>query len=329
MEIINKIGYYEQAGREWYNRVDPITKITVHHTASRYTGSDDQILRSLMADHVKHDWVGLSYHYIILKNGNIYQINDLNKVTWHDTHNWDSIGVCLHGYFHPDINETPTNDQLRSLDWLLDHLCTEHPEFPADHDDVVGHRERSSTACPGNLFFPKVVEYRTNLGDVDWGSIDSWKDYFLLDPTKRLPEKVFVGLKLDRAKDFPRETSLDSIKDIWNKMVDLRDDNQQEALTEALKKAKEFEDKYTQEVADHKKTRKAFDDGLKTAQTQIQHYTEKVVPELTDERDKALTNLAKANSKIERLLDQNYTLSEAIHFLIKAIRGGAEENENS
>lgn len=171
MKIIKVIGSYRQAGRSWFKRdVGDIKKITVHHTASRATGTDENILQSIMATHVNNGWPGLAYHFIILKNGNIYQINDFTEVTWHDTHNYDSIGVCLHGYFHKDYNETPTAEQLASLKWLLDRLCTEHPEFPADHDDVVGHRERSSTACPGDFLFPKVVEYRTKLGKVNWES---------------------------------------------------------------------------------------------------------------------------------------------------------------
>lgn len=171
MEIINKIGKYIQTGRSWYTReLKNITKITVHHTASTFSGTDDEILMHHYKGHVANDWPGLSYHFIILKNGNIYQINELNWVTWHDTQNWDSIGVCLDGYFHPSVNEKPTDAQLKSLKFLLDNLCTEHPEFPADYDDVVGHRERSATACPGDLLFPYVTEYRTKLGDVTWGA---------------------------------------------------------------------------------------------------------------------------------------------------------------
>ena len=172
MEIKNNIGLWLQEGRSWYKRkLEDIEVITVHHTGSRYDGDrDEDILADLYGDHIKHDWPGLGYHYVILKNGNTYKINELTDVTWHDTHNWDSIGIALHGYYHEPYDEKPTKEQLASLDKLLDYLCTESPEFPADHDDVKGHRERSSTACPGDIFFPKVVEYRTNLGDVDWES---------------------------------------------------------------------------------------------------------------------------------------------------------------
>jgi len=147
---------------------------------------DAEILESIRDTHIKNGWPGLAYHFIVLKNGNIYQINNFEDVTWHDTHNYDSIGVCVHGYFHPEYNETPTKEQLTSLDYLLDQLCTQHPEFPADFDDVKGHRERSSTACPGDLLFPKVVDYRTKLGDVSWDNDDSPVSEPVLRTTKIL-----------------------------------------------------------------------------------------------------------------------------------------------
>lgn len=170
MEIIDRIGDFRADNRYWYTRkVDAIKKNTVHHTGSRAGGSHEDILNALFdVHHGKNDWPGIGYHFVIMKDGAIYQLNEFTEVTWHDTHNWDSIGIALHGYFHPEYDEVPTAEQLKALDWLLDRLCTQHPEFPADHDDVLGHRERSSTACPGNHLFPKVVEYRTNLGDVDW-----------------------------------------------------------------------------------------------------------------------------------------------------------------
>lgn len=169
--INNKIGQYLQSGRAWYNRdVKGITKITVHHTASPAVDDDGTAMTRAYRTHVNNGWPGLSYHFFIPKSGNIYQINEYKWVTWHDGSNWDSIGVVLDGYFHPDKNEHPTIEQLRSLRWLLDHLCTQHPEFPADQNDVYGHRERMATACPGDNFYPMVTEYRNNNGNITWGS---------------------------------------------------------------------------------------------------------------------------------------------------------------
>jgi len=172
MNIINKIGQYRQAGRSWYQRqVNTISVITIHHTASRQVDDDATALNNVYRAHVNNGWPGFAYHFFIAKSGNIYQVNAFEDVSWHDTRNYDSIGVCLDGYFHPDINEKPTQEQLKSLKELLDWLCTENPQFPASHANVYGHRERSSTACPGNELFPYVTDYRNKLGNVTWGVV--------------------------------------------------------------------------------------------------------------------------------------------------------------
>lgn len=171
MQIINRIHKYMAPGRSWYQRaVNGIRYITVHHTADTATGTNDQILQKEANQHINSNgWPGLSYHFFICKDGTIYQINNFSDVTWHDAVNWDSIGIALHGYFHPTVEEQPTSAQLKALRFLLDELCTKHPEFPADQSDVLGHRERSSTACPGNNLIGYVVDYRNNLGNVPWG----------------------------------------------------------------------------------------------------------------------------------------------------------------
>lgn len=170
MEIINKIGKYRV--REWYKRnVSDIKFITVHHSAiQQSTTIDTNILDILYKGHIGFGWPGLSYHFVITPNGNIYQINDFSDLTWHDSINSDSIGVLVHGYFQAPYNETPTPAQLISLKALLDWLCTQNPQFPAGYSDVVGHRERSATECPGDNLITYVKEYRTKLGQVTWGN---------------------------------------------------------------------------------------------------------------------------------------------------------------
>jgi hypothetical protein len=170
MNIINRIGKYKQPGRSWYQRkVNTIKYITVHHSADQATGTNDQILQKEANAHIANGWPGLSYHFFITKDGQVYQINNFSDVTWHDTVNWDSIGVCLQGYFHQPVNENPTDPQLRSLRALLDELCKNHPEFPADQSNVLGHKERSATSCPGDNLIGLVQDYRNKLGNVSWG----------------------------------------------------------------------------------------------------------------------------------------------------------------
>ena len=150
MNIIDSVYKYIQTGRSWYDREEKdIEKIVVHHSAIKMDKrlSDETLLDQIMRVHVGHDWPGLSYHYVICPNGHIHKCNEHTDITWHDTINNDSLGILVCGYFHPDVNDEPTKEQLISLKELLDWLCTENPQFPADEEDVVGHRDRSATAC--------------------------------------------------------------------------------------------------------------------------------------------------------------------------------------
>lgn len=150
MIIQDRRGQYLQSGRSWYTRdVAKVTKITVHHSAmpkNNYT--DDELLNAIKTVHTNQGWAGLSYHLVYNpKTRNVFWINDYSWVTWHDAVNWDSIGVLINGYYHPPTNDGVTKEILIDMKDILDHLCTEHPEFPAAQQDVYGHRERSSTAC--------------------------------------------------------------------------------------------------------------------------------------------------------------------------------------
>lgn len=189
MEIIDRIGKYKLPNRSWYTRpVKNITRLTIHHDAIPNNGrfTDEEVLNNIMREHINRGWPGASYHFWVSKSGKIYQLNDFDEITWHDGINSDSIGICFNGYFHPNYNEVPTKQQLIAFKELLTYLCTERPDFPATFKDIRGHRERKPTACPGNNFFPYVVEFREKEGNVSWGSV---------------PEPVVVSLNVD--EDIP------------------------------------------------------------------------------------------------------------------------------
>lgn len=170
MKLVNVIGKYLQPGRSWYKRsVGGITKLVVHHSVTYTEGkTNDQMLNELFQIHKANDWPGLSYHRVITPDGTVYQINNQDDLTWTDSINTDSMAVCMIGYFHSPANMKPTKEQLVALKECLDEWTTKHPEFPADKDDVWGHRDRWATACPGDLLYPYPTEYRTKLGDVNW-----------------------------------------------------------------------------------------------------------------------------------------------------------------
>jgi N-acetyl-anhydromuramyl-L-alanine amidase AmpD len=118
-----------------------------------------------MGFHTNQGWAGLSYHYVITKSGQIYQINDHDDLTWTDFDNVRSLAILVDGYFHNN-KDKPTKEQLVSLELLLNDLSFNHPEFPAGQSNVLAHREvhatqnNGGTACCGDELFPFVVEFR-------------------------------------------------------------------------------------------------------------------------------------------------------------------------
>lgn len=215
--ITNSIGKYMATGRSWYQRYEGgINVVTVHHTADTFVGTNEQILQREAGFHINgNGWPGLSYHYFITPDGTIFQINKHTDITWHDSRNTDTLGVALHGDF---TNTNPSQKQLSSLKSLLDWLCTENPQLPASQQNVYGHREISPTACPGNLFFPLVVEYRTKLGNVSWGAPVANADEYVLRLSQALTsaENAItsgeqVGDKLWKQKNKANKSKLTSL----------------------------------------------------------------------------------------------------------------------
>lgn len=148
-----------------YRPVGNITSIIVHHDAATRPHDYDTMarLRNEAALHYQNLGPGLMYHFSIDNVGEIFWVRGFDATLWHagDLNvNRTSIAIKLDGYFHSPINQQPTREQLEALKQLLDWLCTQHPEFPASQPDVYGHREITATACPGDIFFPYVVQYR-------------------------------------------------------------------------------------------------------------------------------------------------------------------------
>lgn len=160
-----------------HRAINTIKFIVVHHDAVEApTDYDPLALYKREANgHYHKDWdgdgkadgSGLMYHYKIDRKGNIYFCRNLDEALWHCgnyTKNLQSIAICLDGHL---TNQLPTKAQLLSLKEFLTGLCTQHPEFPADFDDVFGHREISATNCPGDNLIKFVQDFRNKGGQVN------------------------------------------------------------------------------------------------------------------------------------------------------------------
>jgi len=147
-----------------------ITKIIVHHDAAIRPHDYDSMARyrSEAAAHYTRLGPGLQYHFKIDNVGEIFWIRPFTQATYHAGNyavNRQSVAICLDGYFHSPHNQMPTREQYEALKQLLDWLCTKNPQFPADQNDVFGHREISATACCGDTLIGFVQEYRNKNGN--------------------------------------------------------------------------------------------------------------------------------------------------------------------
>jgi hypothetical protein len=340
---------YLADGRSWYQRnADTIKKITVHHTAGTTDGSEDFILNSIFSTHHgTNGWPGISYHYFYIPkrfkgySGKIIKLNNDEDVTWHDGVNFDSIGFCIHGFYHPDVNQTLEPEDFENIKAFLDWLCSENPQFPADFDDVVGHRDRGQTACPGNYLYPYVTEYRTKRGNVDWG-VD--EDCLCLD------DDITAGIEDEfKLKDKPWYSKYWNLTDFINdsikthSIVSTLEDTVSRQKTElrdlktlldrALTDKENINNTLIQTQKIHGDLKIAYDRDFKELTLKKEELTKLqtdynklngLYQTALDKVDTYKGKLDLANLEIARLTNQKFTVPESLNFLIQAIRGGGK-----
>ncbi len=154
-------------------RLQQIALIVVHYDAQWRPDKYDPIARykAQALYHIQKNWgrnplkpirgFGLMYHYRISGDGQIWQTQPEDLITWQANNaNPYALGICC----DCGENQEPTEAQLVSLYNLLEYMCFERPDFPAGRRDVWGHGELTkygnATKCPGR-FLPYVQRYRT------------------------------------------------------------------------------------------------------------------------------------------------------------------------
>ncbi|MFB5660753.1 N-acetylmuramoyl-L-alanine amidase [Alteribacillus sp. HJP-4] len=117
-----------------------VRQIVIHHSAT--SSGTSLAFANFHINH--HDWPGIGYHYVILKNGIVQETQKLTTVSYHvSSHNLKSIGICLVGDF---TTHSPPLKQYAAAVELVRYLQKDKPELA-----VFGHSEcpgNSSTRCP-------------------------------------------------------------------------------------------------------------------------------------------------------------------------------------
>lgn len=141
--------------RDMTPRSKVLEYIIIHHTASTAKETVEQIHNF----HINNNgWAGIGYHFYIRKDGTIYRGRPEKYVGAHcENYNSVSLGICCEGNFEI---EQPTDNQLKSLSELLQHLKQKYGNV-----QVVGHRDLNATACPGKNLYSKLGSVIANSKD--------------------------------------------------------------------------------------------------------------------------------------------------------------------
>ncbi|WDE96404.1 N-acetylmuramoyl-L-alanine amidase [Lentisphaera profundi] len=140
------------------NPMGHIKKITVHHTtapANLAKMSDVTYLNIIEKTHQKKNWASIGYHYIIGRDGTIYQGRPIKYQGAHVSGaNSNNIGVSLIGDFNKKL---PNSKQLASLNTMLGYLRKKY-QLPATK--VYGHKHLGQSECPGRQLEKWLLQYR-------------------------------------------------------------------------------------------------------------------------------------------------------------------------
>lgn len=178
---------------EWWKKLiyptrttKKVDKIVLHHTAEdmNKTLDDATLVRNIYAYHANVRWWGdIGYHYLVWQRWAIYE----GRAWWdyvegfhaHGNNLW-SVGVSVIGNYS---DNTINRDQKRGIIEIVTHLATKYGIDPSlrttwarpcgswesciwkkvDVPTILGHRDLSITACPGNHLYELLPEIRESV----------------------------------------------------------------------------------------------------------------------------------------------------------------------
>ena len=138
----------------------PVRRITLHHTGEHLSSSgitDVELIRRIERHHrVNLGWAAIGYHYLIGRDGTIYEGRPLR---WQGAHcggdaNRNNLGITMIGEYDHVL---PPARQLAALERLLDAERARH-RIPAR--ELYGHRDWKGTICPGERLAGWLADYR-------------------------------------------------------------------------------------------------------------------------------------------------------------------------
>ncbi len=127
-------------------------RMAIHHTEGASSDPTRQ-LRGIQAFHANKGWCDIGYHFLIDVDGTIYEGRELTYRGVHAANNnTGNIGISHIGNFH---QLTPPAAMLASTARLVERLSSIYG-IDLSRSAIKGHREYSSTDCPGSNLYPRI-----------------------------------------------------------------------------------------------------------------------------------------------------------------------------
>ncbi|KAA3622134.1 MAG: N-acetylmuramoyl-L-alanine amidase, partial [Bacteroidetes bacterium] len=137
--------------------LEDITEVVIHHTATDSASTTiDSIARYHVepGNHICDDGCpGISYHFMIKPSGAIYQVNDLETISYQcGGCNSYTIGICLIGNFNEEV---PAEKALKAVAKTIRHVNRKLGRSLT----ISAHYHHKSTSCPGdNTDVDRIIE---------------------------------------------------------------------------------------------------------------------------------------------------------------------------
>lgn len=144
------------------NPMLPVRCITVHHDGmdpfyATDARSTSMRLEKIRLAHRGKGWGDIGYHYIIDRDGRVWQGRPLNWQGAHvKDHNEGNIGVVALGNFD---RQSPSAAQIAALNRQISTLMR---QYRVPISNVKTHQEWAPTACPGTNLQRYMVAVRSN-----------------------------------------------------------------------------------------------------------------------------------------------------------------------
>ena len=153
---------------------------TFHHTAGYGAETYEEAVQSLQAIQRLHQdirgWDDIGYHFVLDKSGRVYQGRPFaDNTPWSEGpplvigahvggHNTGNIGIAVLGCYHPPEG-TYCQDELSpaALDSLVLLMAFLADTYGIESIHIKGHRDWSSTACPGDNNYRLLPEIRNRV----------------------------------------------------------------------------------------------------------------------------------------------------------------------